>query len=188
MKIDTIDSKNLIITTEIGSKIEIKNNQTVIFDEKEIGLNKIKSIGNADVGITKENYETEILRLTSHKKYSGIISIISLVILIPTVISYRKYVRIGRQLGLGKIDNSAVVFWLVIALITIFYYLYVKGRIIQINKLDFTKIDYPITVECELINGKQKDTQFYIIGYGSMEELKEIKKIILDKRVDSLLI
>ena len=68
MEVNTIDSKNLIITTEFGSKIEIKNNQTIIFGNNEISLKKIKGVGDANVGITSENNESEIIRLTAHQR------------------------------------------------------------------------------------------------------------------------
>jgi hypothetical protein len=187
MEINKIDSKNLIITTEFGSKIEIKNNQTIIFGNNEIGLNKVKSVGDINIGITDENIESEITKLTTHKKYSKILSILLFVVYIPVYYSYDHSASVGRQLGLGKQDNTPVDALLVMFLATLGYFIFTHFRIKSVEGLDFTKNNYPLSVKFEFIDGKKKETKSYVVGYGSMKELKELKQIILDKKVDSLL-
>jgi hypothetical protein len=187
MEIKTIDSKNLIMTTEFGSKIEIKNNQTIIFGNNEISLKKIKSVGDGLIGVTSENHESEILRLISHKKFSGIASIILFIILIPTYKSYERSAFVGRQLGLGQQDNSPVTALIILLIVAVFYYVITHYRIISVKNLDFTKNNYTLSIVFEFIDGKKKETKSYVVGYASMEELKELKKIILSKKVDSLL-
>jgi hypothetical protein len=187
MEIKTIDSKNLIITTDFGSRIEIKNNQTIVFGNNEISLKKIKSVGDVNVGITSENSDSEIIRFTKHKKNSGILSIIFFVIFIPTFISYQNSARVARQMGLGKQDNSIVWIIFILFIIVFGYYLFIGSRITSIKNLDFTKNNHPLPITFEFIDGKKKETKSYVVGYASMEELKELKEIILSKKVDSLL-
>ncbi len=170
MEINNIDSKNLIITTEFGSKIEIKNNQTIIFGNNEIGLNKIKSIGDFTNDVDEDNLEDSIKNKKSNQNIGYVLVVIILFITYYFTLWKPKDLRIT----------------IIAILLGIFIFigkLYLQISILK--TLDFSKKNYKLQIVCESSGNKTKKT--YTICNGSLKELKHIKKLLLEKKEASLL-
>lgn len=176
MEINNIDSKNLIITTEIGSKIEIKNNQIIIFGNNEIGLSKIKSIGDFTIDVDEDNLNQTI---DSKNKTLGILKISIIFISILTIIEFFSWANIQKS----PLFGGEIVLLIIVIII---YFAYVK-TISILKDIDFSKNDYPLNVDFEYLDGKNKTKKTYTICKGSKKELKHIKKLLLEKKEVSLL-